>query len=221
MQQSSPVGHTGHDPDGDVELAATHFEADHRRPGQLFRSGQNFAQTDILRRLRAQLEGVVPGQLGDRLGTFLEPAVVGGATVERGRIGPEDQLDLAGGFARQGARRGGDRAAGNGHGFNRGRGSGHYTVVQTAAPETFEGATATGGGEVSLPGFAHQLHHRSVATAEQRRDHRQRRLGVVEGINERLDQGRGTVESAQVTPRLEVVRFGDVPVAIFGGFVAV
>ena len=37
--------------------------------------------------------GVVPGQLGDRLGQFLEPADVVEPAVPDGRVGPEDDLE--------------------------------------------------------------------------------------------------------------------------------
>ena len=44
-------------------------------------------------RRRADERGVVPGQLGERLRQLLQPAVVGEAAVEDGRVGAEDDLE--------------------------------------------------------------------------------------------------------------------------------
>ena len=55
------------------------------------------AQVNVQRlgRLRTHQRGVVPGQLRDRLGQFLQPAIVGKAAIENRRIGFEDNFQIA------------------------------------------------------------------------------------------------------------------------------
>ena len=45
------------------------------------RAATRVRQTEILCGGRADQRGIVPGQLGDRLGQFLQPAIVGKAAV--------------------------------------------------------------------------------------------------------------------------------------------
>ena len=51
------------------------------------------ADTEPLRGGRRDQRGVVPRQLGDRLGQFLQPAVVGEAAVVDGRVAAEVHLE--------------------------------------------------------------------------------------------------------------------------------
>ena len=53
----------------------------------------------------AQDRGVVPGELGDRLGQFLQPAVIGEAAVVDRGVGAEDDFELAAELLGSGARR--------------------------------------------------------------------------------------------------------------------
>ena len=50
----------------------------------------------LRRSLRADEGGIVPSELGDGLRQFLEPAVIGEATVVNARIGAEDEFDFVG-----------------------------------------------------------------------------------------------------------------------------
>ena len=51
--------------------------------------------SQFLRSLWTDQRGVVPGELGNRLGQFLQPAVVGKAAVVNARIRTEDEFDVS------------------------------------------------------------------------------------------------------------------------------
>ena len=70
--------------------------------GQLQHVARLHAQA--VRGRRAEDRGVVPGELGDRLGQFLQPAVVGEAAVVNRGVGPEDDFELAAELLGSGAR---------------------------------------------------------------------------------------------------------------------
>ena len=54
----------------------------------------SFFEAQLLRGVRTNERGVVPGQFRKRLRQFLQPAVVGKATVVDCRVGAEDNLEL-------------------------------------------------------------------------------------------------------------------------------
>ena len=53
---------------------------------------------------RTEERGVVPGELGDGLGQFLQPAVIGEAAIVNRGVGAEDDFQLAAQFLGPGAR---------------------------------------------------------------------------------------------------------------------
>ena len=85
-----------------------------------------------LGRVRRDQRGVVPGQLGHRLGHFLQPAVVGEAAVVDGGVAAE--VDLGAGHRRRRRRQRRGQVAGQRHRLRRERGAGNEAVVQPAAP---------------------------------------------------------------------------------------
>ena len=80
--------------------------------------------------------GVVPGELGDRLGQLLQPTVVGEATIIDGGIGPEDHFPLA---LQLPLLRGMGQVRGmDGRGLRRKRRLGDHAVMYRAAPPGLE-----------------------------------------------------------------------------------
>ena len=101
---------------------------------------------------RRDQRGVVPRQLGHRLGQFLHPAVVREASVVDRRVAPEIDLDavvrrrLSGDARRHIRRDGRRRCAGN---RRRAR---DEAVVEPFAPQRFEGSGAVVRGAAGAPG---------------------------------------------------------------------
>ena len=81
----------GRDERGDLDLPSLEADLDHRHLG----IGVGLFDPQIARALRADQRGVVPSELGDRVGQLLEPAVVGVAAVVELRIRHEDDLEGA------------------------------------------------------------------------------------------------------------------------------
>src|SRR5207249_3773227 len=79
-------GLPGQDERRDLELPAVDGDGEHVA----------VAHAERLRIAYADQGGVVPCQLAQRIGTFLEPAVVGEATVVDARVGAEADFDTAG-----------------------------------------------------------------------------------------------------------------------------
>ena len=77
---------SGLNPDGAGDFFAVEFELDHVFDFDL----------ETLRHLWADEDGVVPGELGHRLGQFLEPAVVGELAVVDGGVAADVELDSVG-----------------------------------------------------------------------------------------------------------------------------
>ena len=142
MDGDAVVRVAGHGEDGAADRAATivqrHDVADdlavlaalHRR---------TTADIQPFGRRRAHEDGVVPGELRDRLGQLLQPAVVRETAVEHGGIVTERDLHRAGvSMAPRGDRGTTDRAGCSVDRSRREGRVGHDAVVQPAAPSAFE-----------------------------------------------------------------------------------
>ena len=102
------------------------------------------------------------------------------------------------------------------------------TVVQSVAPERIRrwrtpdrSVPQRAVTELSRPVLLHQIHRRLAGRAVQRGQHFNGGAAVVDRRDQRLNQGDRAVEAAHVAPRFQVVRFRQMPVALFGGFVDV
>ena len=80
------VGMSGLNPDGACDFLAVQFEFDN-----VFR-----CELQALRHFGTDLHGVVPGELGHRLGKFLQPAVVGELSIPDGGVAADVELDGVG-----------------------------------------------------------------------------------------------------------------------------
>ena len=78
-----PVGLTGHDPRRKLDSASLITELD-----DVF-----ILDSQPPRKARSEERGVAPGELGQGLGKFLQPAVVGPPAIADGRVGPEKDLE--------------------------------------------------------------------------------------------------------------------------------
>ena len=56
--------------------------------------GDVVRQFQILRSLGADQRGIIPGKFRDRFRQFLEPAIIGEASIVDTGIGPEEELDF-------------------------------------------------------------------------------------------------------------------------------
>ena len=85
VQGDGIIGVARHNPDGRF----------HRLPvrAQLHHIAVGHAQLPGAR--GTDQRGVVPGQLGERLGQFLQPAIVGETAIPNGGIGAQDNFDSA------------------------------------------------------------------------------------------------------------------------------
>ncbi len=181
-------------------------------------------QAQLSRCLGADQRGIVPGELGDRLWQFLQPAVIGETPVVDARIGAEDEFKIGrgSGFWRR-QTRGSESEGGTDRGISRTR---NEPIVQRFAPEFFGSTRFLERREVG--GLPHHLrvgaqriiiaNPRLVAECGK---HFAGGMRVIQRRDQRLNHAERAVESARISPGFEVVRFGDVPVAKFGGLVKV
>ena len=206
--------------DGAIHVARLH---PHRRPqraalvSQLAPCRRFPTAFSAVRRRRAHDRGVVPGQLGDGLGQFLQPAVVGEAAVVDRGIGPEDHFQFA---ASASGLRG---AAVMSLAVNRRRLGGqrrvrHHAIVHRAPPPGFEIRARVLARPVAFDDFVRAAcPARRSASAELRL----RRAAVVERLDQRLLDGDRAIEGARVAPGFQVMRLRQVPLADFGSLVLV
>ena len=189
MHGDAVVGMTGRDPHRSSKGAALVFQLQHVLG----------VEVELLRSSGTDPRGVVPGHFVLRLGQFLEPAVVGPRSIPDGGIGPEDNLQtldrrgLTAGRGFGGDVDGGKRAVRN------------YAIVQRLLPEHVEVG-------LTLPILLDQLVSGFVRLTGECCDHFVRVLAAVERRDERLDEADGSVVAADIAPRFQIVRFGNVPV---------
>src|SRR5664280_1864444 len=202
MQRHDVVGLAGEDPHRGRERGARCGDGDevlvlHAEP---------------FRRREAQVRGVVPRELRERLRNFLEPAVVREAAVEDAGIGPED--DLEAGRLR---RRGRSRDVRDGlESPSRKRAAFDEPVVKRLAEKSVEAVRV-----LLLPVCPEQVEPFRGRLPERRREHLERRLPAVERLEERLEDRDGAVESARIAPGFELVRLVHVPRAVLARLVVV
>ena len=150
---------------------------------------------------------VLPGQLVERLGQFLEPGIVGVDAVPDRRIRPHQGLD--------GVRRCGFRqrrgVAADRRRFDRGRrGIRHVAVVQGLDP----GLLVESG-----PGGPDRIARSHGRRAGEQAQHLMHRAALVERPDRRLDERRGSVRRAPVRPALKGMGERQMPVREIGRFV--
>ncbi len=89
-------------------------------------------------------------------------------------------------------------------------------VVQRLAPESVE----IGAGVLFLPVLLNQIVSGETRLAGENRDDFVRGLAAIQRLDQRLNDAHCAVIGAGIAPRFEIVRFGNVPLAKFGGLVA-
>ena len=156
------------------------------------------------------MAGIVPGELGDRLGQFLQPAVVGEAAVVDRRVGPENHFQLA------------CRAAAS---------AAVPRSPRPAAPDVFAGS-AVSGTTPSCTACRHQASKsapvccaRPVALDDVVRARSGWSVSICStscadvpsysGCNQRLLDRDRAVERARIAPGLQVMRLRQMPLAQF------
>src|SRR5437660_757864 len=87
-----------HDPDRGADLPAIQIQLDDicleaAVLAAVFVAAR--ADAELLGRRRAHERGIIPRELGDRLGEFLKPAVVGKAAVVNRRVRLKDDLEMS------------------------------------------------------------------------------------------------------------------------------
>ena len=215
-KDNDAIGLAGQPPRGGGDFAVRKRNVDDVRinlavlaatPGDVVR------QLQLLRRLGADQRGIVPGELGDRLRQFLQPAVIGEAPVVDARIGAEEELNVIRGRGFCGGQAGNVEFQ---SGIDRWkRRACDDAIIQRFPPELFE----IGRGIRGLQAVAQHFVIRDSRFVSESCERFTRGMRVIERRDQRLNHAERTVESARVAPGLEVVRFGDVPIAEFGSLV--
>ena len=186
------------------------------RPSRVSVTTSSAAQPQLVRGRVRDHRRVVPGQLGQRLGQLLEPAVVGVGAVPDGGIGAEEKrqaLDFGFWILDFGLEPGGIHA----HGLDRKRAAVDDAVVERLAPAGLEVLAR----QLALPVVLDDVVRALVGLLGERRQDLVGRLPVEERRDQRLDDRRGPVQGARVAPALQLVRRGHVPVAHPRGLVLV
>ena len=179
--------------------------------GQLARTHQ----AKLGRGGRTDQGDVVPHHGGDRRGHFLQPGGVGLGAVAQLGAGLEHDLEIqTDARGRRGVGGGGLGA----HGDVLGSGSraGQQAVVQHLAPGLVEVA-----GEAGLPRFLHHFVDGGVGLAVEHRQDVRHALALVQGLDQRLDDGKGAVKRGGVAPGFQRVGHRHMPVALLAGFIGV
>ena len=73
----------------------------------------------------------------------------------------------------------------------------------------------------ALPVGLHQIMIRFIGLAAQRGDHFERGLAAIKRRDQRLDKTNRAVESANIAPGFQIVRFGNIPHALQRGLVGI
>src|ERR1019366_5018345 len=205
VQGDGLIHMAGLDPDRSAQLAALVSEL------------QDAAVFDAqpVRIARADNSGIVPGQFGDGLGQFLQPAAVGEAAIVDGGVGAEDHFHLPGHFFP--AELFGDGFAVDGPGLGGERRAFDHAVVNRAAPPGFEIRAFVPVRPIAFD----DLVGAGIGRAGERLQNLAGGAAAVERLDERLLDGDGAVEGAGVAPGFQVMRFGQEPLADRRGFVFV
>ena len=218
--------------DRDLDLGAIHLELDHRGgaafafavgslravPG--FKSDDLVVDPHLLRGLRRDQCGIIPRLLGDRIGSFLEPAIVDPATVVDRGVGGEHNVE---GVLRRSCRSGDRRVRNFDFGDFVGR-TGMESFAEQLAPwltalaaDRFEGLLhrVVGGRWGAFRTFAgDQL---AVVSEQGGEDFQLAGTVGIERQDHRLDDRVNAVDCAGVGPAFEIMAGGNVPGGSVGG----
>ena len=223
-QSHGAVGLTGLNPDGSFEAAAIEFDLHHRR--------QEFGALRILKIdsqglgcCRTHGHDVLPSQLGDRVGQFLQPTVVVEGPIVQAVIPVKDDLQtLRGG--RRATRRGvggvGPDQGVNGRPSQRSRHSGGRASRQEAiAQELFPAQLEIVPARQTLESLAHNFVRIDRAQATETGQKLQIGQTAKQWGDQRLNRNQRAIGAARVAPRLEVMSGRKMPVANRGRFILV
>ena len=195
------VGLAGVDPDGAFELAAGEGDGDDVAVADASAGGEGGGEGD----------GVFPDELGERLGEFLEPGVVGDGAVPDGGVGADEEVE---GIGRGGGRgRRGGRVEGDGFGGEGG------AVNEAGAEGGFPARGEGGGVGAALPEGAEEVAAGVLLAVGEVGDQFVGGAAFVERLDGGLHEADGAVDRAGVAPSFERVLEGQVPLAADGGFV--
>src|ERR1700694_4710657 len=142
--------------------------------------------------------GIVPDQLGDRFRQFLQPAVVGEAPVVNSRVRTEEKLELAGNGRGDRRQAGGVELGGDAQrriGCVR-----HDAIIQRLAPEFFKIAA----GICGFQSITYRVIAAEAGLVTECCEYLVRRMCLVKGSNQWLDDADSAVERARVTPCFQV-----------------
>ena len=197
------VRHAGHDPHGCAHGLASEREFDELR----------VLHAEVHRRLAADEHGVVPCHLGDRIGDFHEPAVVGPAAIIHAVVAGENDFEIVlrrrgdGDIRQRGRENGGVESDGD----RLARGVRDEAVMQRLLPRFFAKAGSFARDFVSV-GF------RQTADAG---EHFEFRQATEQRLDERLDDDGRAVRRFHIAPRFKVVRGREILIREGGSFVLV
>ena len=177
-------------------------------------------EAELFGRRRADECVVVPGDLGEKVGGFLQPRVVGEATVERTGRRCKHDFEFAVLHARAAELRRSQRRCGEGRDRDRGGrrcSSCDETIVHRLAPITRAEQLPVASG---VERGAHE-HVTGFAFAEDQAEQFARRDTAVDRHDERLTDGDGAIPRARIVPRFEIVSARQVPIGLLRRFVLV
>ena len=166
-------------------------------------------RADALRRGRARVRGVVPGELRVGPWQFLQPRVAGELAVARRRVGAKCERDCLRPHRRP------ECCRARAHCESGTRGARDDAFAQRAAPELVEIRLL----RVRPPPIANHVAHRQRRDREQHRDELVGRQSVMQWRDERLHQARGAVMPARIAPLLEEMGLRHMPGACLRCFV--
>ena len=205
-QRDHAVGHSGEEPNRELERSAGIIEA----------NPILVCKADRFGCLRADERGVIPGQLRQGIGKLLQPPVVReAAVVKRGR-GEEHDLQIAR-RSRRGAKAAELRQGLPGEvGDNFWKlAAGQKPIVQNAVPGLVELRLT----QDRFPGLPHDVVAGTILAPDHQPKHLDWGPAAEQREDQRLDDAERASNRARVSPRFEVMRAGNVPARFDGCFV--
>ena len=158
---------------------------------------------------------VIPRHLGDRIGKFLQPAIVGISSIEEGMVRQEHQFLAAHRLDRrlQGLPPASDHLRGNIYSIGS---SLDESIVEPLLPRLLEIGTTQW-----FQDSSNDVVSRERFLVENRTEHFQRTSSRIERHDEGLPQGHRSIPATALTPLLEEVSLIEVPLTRLGGLVLV
>ena len=154
------------------------------------------------------MQGVAPDLLGERLGAFLQPGIVGETAVPDRWVGLEHERERRG--RRRPARAAAISAPAPSPAATRFRPRSRSPASRATSRRNRPARTAPTGSSPRLP---HEIVGRSRERAGEQREQLVRGAGVVKRPDQRLHDAGGALESAQIRPALERVGQRQMPLA--------